>query len=169
MTVFFTIFSGVCVFVIGQIVMKFVIDPFHAQRETIGKVVDFLILYANVFTNPGIPIQAGIPDEEWEDARRAQLNETKHIARALASEIMVRTQAVPLYGLLERLGWAVKRSNIRSAQKSLFFISNALFDQGNALDNYEQARQIEEALGVVTEFRIEEEQPQAAEDNDDGQ
>ena len=166
-TIFLTIFSGVFVFVIGQLLMKFVIDPVHSQRETIGEVVDFLILHANVYTSPGMRHEAGLVDQEAERARRAQLTETKETARALASKLMVRTQAIPLYGTLERLGWTVKRSGIRRAQKSLFFISNAMFDVGHAMDNYNHARLIEDALGVRTEFQIEEaDRPQQEQEDD---
>lgn len=167
-TIFLTIFVGVLVFVIGQLLMKFVIDPVHSQRETIGRVVDFLILHANVYTNPGMRVEAGSVDQEAERARRVQLTGTKETARALASELMVRTQAIPLYGMLERLGWAVKRSGIRRAQKNLFFISNAMFDVRHAMDNYEHARTIEKALGVITEFQIEEsDRPQIEQEGDE--
>jgi hypothetical protein len=71
------------------------------------------------------------------------------------------------YKLLDRLGWVIHQSNIRQAQRSLFFISNAMFDVHHAIANYEHARTIEEALGVITEFQIEQPDTPAAEEPED--
>lgn len=135
--------------------MKFVVEPLHAQRETVGRIVDFLIYHANRFTSPGIDTDQSPVDSPEYVEKRGQLLETKSAARVLASELMVRTQAVPLYGTLEKLGIVRKRSNIRTAQRNLFFIHNAMFDRRRGIENYECGQRIEEALGIETEFKIE--------------
>lgn len=37
-TVFETVLAGVCVLVVGQIVIKFIIEPILAYRELLGKI-----------------------------------------------------------------------------------------------------------------------------------
>jgi hypothetical protein len=156
MTIFWTIFAGVCVYVLGQLALKFVIDPVHQQRETIGKIVDFLIYHADRYTNPGGFRALDDLLQAQRENRVALLNETKRAARMLASDLMVRTLAIPFYGLLERFGWAPTRANIREAQSGLFFLSNALYEGGDGIENYEKAQSIEKALGVSTEFHVDE-------------
>ncbi len=60
-TVFLTVLSGVSVYVIGQIVLKFVVDPLHAQRKTRGKVIDFLIQHETRYRYPGTEPNRAIP------------------------------------------------------------------------------------------------------------
>ena len=156
MTIFLTIFAGVCVFVIGQAVMLFVIHPIHQQKETIGKVADFLIYHANRYTSPGMRLPREYVNEAAERSRREQLTETRDIARLLATELMVRTVAIPRYGWIECMRFGPKRSHIREAHQGLLFISNAMFDVGLAIQNYEQAKRIEKSLGITTDFQVEE-------------
>lgn len=174
MTVFLTIFAGVCVYVIGQLIMKLVIEPLQQHRETIGKVASFLIYHANRFTSPGIPqvlIEQG--DEKQIRARKARLEEMHEAGRNLATELVVRTQAIPCYSWIERIGWATARSEIAEAQRGLFFITNNLFTAGQGIPNYEQAKAIEAALGIVTEFNVPEQkkpgQPGAGSDDEEEQ
>ena len=51
-TIFATVISGTLIFVIGQIILKFIIEPIHKQKEIIGEIADALIYYADVFSNP---------------------------------------------------------------------------------------------------------------------
>ncbi|MGH8194066.1 MAG: hypothetical protein ACREQ8_06655 [Woeseiaceae bacterium] len=168
MTVFWTVFAGVSVYVVGELLMRFIVDPIHQQRETVGKVASFLIYHGNRFTSPGIPqqlIDAG-NDEEIR-RRKARLEETHEVGRNLATELVVRTQSIPCYSWLERVGWAPKRAKIAEAQGGLFAITNSLYDIGSGIQNYKRAKAVEQALGIVTEFRIPEtKKPAAAETAD---
>jgi len=51
-TVFLTIFAGVVTYVLGQIVLKLVIEPVQDLRRTIGAISLTLIERANVTQNP---------------------------------------------------------------------------------------------------------------------
>ncbi len=53
-TVFLTVFSGVLVYVIGQIIVKLVIEPIHEMRKTIGQISHSLNVRADVISNPGV-------------------------------------------------------------------------------------------------------------------
>jgi hypothetical protein len=54
-TVFITVLSGVLTYVIGQLVVKIVIEPVQDARRTIGQISHSLIEHANVIANPGVP------------------------------------------------------------------------------------------------------------------
>lgn len=152
MTVFLTIFIGVSVYVIGQIILRFVVEPMTAQRDTISKVADFLIFHANRYTNPGAPKT---------DERKDELDETRVLARTLASQLIVRTQAVPGYERLSKTAFMRSLGEVRSASKGLLFLSNNLYDAGEAIKNYKVANDVANALGISTEFTPE--TPEAAE------
>ena len=46
-SVFFTIFTGVSIYLLGQIIVKLVIDPVHEMKKTIGQISHSMIMYAN--------------------------------------------------------------------------------------------------------------------------
>jgi hypothetical protein len=54
MQIFLTIFSGVLVFVIGQIFLKLVIDPVHQFKRIISDISLALIQYADVWRSKGL-------------------------------------------------------------------------------------------------------------------
>ncbi len=165
MAVFSTILAGVIVYILGQIALKFVVEPLHAQRETIGKITDFLIQHATRIAFPGFSqdnrmiIPGVTSDLEW----KAQLIETKERARELASELMVRTQAIPLYTTFQRLGWVRTREDIRISHKSLIGISFNLLkvDKGAGPVNMISALHLRQALRIETAFEAEDLNSQA--------
>lgn len=54
-TVFFTVLSGVSIFVIGQLIVKLVLDPVHDLKKIIGQISHTLIERANIIANPAYP------------------------------------------------------------------------------------------------------------------
>jgi hypothetical protein len=153
MQIFWTIITGVTVYILGEILVKFVLEPIQAQRATIGEIVDFLIYRANTYTSPGVLPYIEL-NPHASGSKEEKLLDTQVAARTLASQIMVKTQAIPFYGLWAMLRLVKKRSAIRTAQRGLFYLSNALFDETQAISNYKMAQAIEGALGVSTEFKV---------------
>ena len=109
-----TIMGGVFVFVLGQISLKFFIEPIHELRSHIGKIADALIFYANVYANPGCT------------AEQEQRNASDEL-RKLASELMARTAVVPLYGFACLIRALPSLSDIRKAHRALIGLSNNVF------------------------------------------
>ncbi|MCX6743435.1 MAG: hypothetical protein NT116_04330 [Candidatus Parcubacteria bacterium] len=134
-----TIFGGVLIFVIGQIISKFIIDPIHEQKRLIGKIADSLIFYANVYTNPGI-----LPKETMDKASVK--------FRQQATFLQSKTHLIPLYGILSILGLIVSKNNINKASENLIRISNLTHvkpdsSTGNiAIKNAETADEIKKLL-----------------------
>ncbi len=54
LTSVFTILGGVFVYVAGQLLTRFFIDPYHEYRKCVGEIADALIFYANIYSNPGL-------------------------------------------------------------------------------------------------------------------
>lgn len=141
MTVFLTIFSGVSIFVIGQIIVKLIIDPVHELRKTIGKISHTLIELANVIQNPGVP-----PEEEIRTASRE--------LRKLSSELQSHLYLVPQY---ERIATLFKllfvlpdRNKIMRASSNLIGLSNGLFRSGAGIyeANAKRVEAICDSLGI---------------------
>ena len=82
--VFWTIFSGVVVYVIGQIFLRVFLEPVQNLNRTIGNISHSLIHYSNIIFNPGVP-----PRDEIEAA-------SQHL-RSLSAEIQSHLYLVPLY------------------------------------------------------------------------
>ncbi len=49
----FAVFGGVVVFVLGQVAVKFFIEPIQEVWRAIGEIADSLIFYADLHANPG--------------------------------------------------------------------------------------------------------------------
>ena len=53
MSTFLTIIAGVAVYVLGQLIIKLIVDPIQAFKSTVGEISIALINNANVYANPG--------------------------------------------------------------------------------------------------------------------
>jgi hypothetical protein len=114
LTASITILGGFIVFVLGQIVVKFFIEPIHEQSKTIGEIAYSLIFYANLYSNPG----NSFPDER---------KEAEEKLRSLASLLISRTHIIKPYGLFEEIKIVPKRNSITEASKNLILLSNSIF------------------------------------------
>jgi hypothetical protein len=135
-TSFLTIFGGVVVFVLGQIITKFFVEPIHDQFRLIGEIADSLIFYANLYMNPG----SGKPEKMDEAAQKL---------RQQSSQLRARTYAIRWYELWEFVGLVLKRTDVMEASHNLMGLSQFVH-QGDALKNEERRREIEKRLGIKT-------------------
>lgn len=78
-SVFITVTSGVLIFIIGQIILKLILDPAVKLKETIGNVSALFLREQNKITN------------------LSASDETLHKMKELASSLMAQKQAIPLY------------------------------------------------------------------------
>lgn len=54
-TVFLTVISGVINYVLGQIIVRLMIEPVQDLKRTIGLVSHVIIERTNIIQNPGVP------------------------------------------------------------------------------------------------------------------
>lgn len=140
--VFWTIVSGVLVFIIGQIFLETVLKPKMEYEELRAKIASNLILYANLYTDPMIEEDSiRMPDIKKEyDAASNEL-------RKLASEFVgFRTKKF-------RIICSTNDDTMSKVASELIGLSNGFFTTEKGKDktieqNSNRAKNIKEYLGI---------------------
>src|SRR5436309_3218258 len=83
-TVFLTVLSGVITYVIGQLILKLLIEPVHEMKKIVGQIAHSLTEHANVIHNPGVPS---------EDVMKT----TSQHLRKLSAQLEAQLYLVPMY------------------------------------------------------------------------
>lgn len=140
LTASITILGGTFVFVLGNIIVKFFIDPIQKQKETIGEIFDALTYYANIYTSPKSHfIGMNAPQKE-------SYIKTQPAIRRLATLLESKTQMIPWYNLFSRCNVVPPIENIEKAHKSLLGISNSIFNIAEGKNNHLMAMSIRKLL-----------------------
>ncbi|MDP3513420.1 MAG: hypothetical protein Q8S20_11770 [Sulfuritalea sp.] len=138
-TVFLTVLSGVITFVIGQLIVKLVIEPVQEMKKTIGLISHSMIEHANVIGNPGVP-----SDE--------MMRETSKHLRQLSSQLQAHLYLVPQYQKTAKIFGLPGKEKILAASGSLLGLSNSVFRVDPSERIYEQnAKRVElvcDSLGI---------------------
>lgn len=113
-TVFLTVITGVVTFVIGQLVVKLLIEPIQEMRKTIAQVSHTMIERAKVYQNPGTH-----SDEI--------MTETSQQTRKLSSQLHAHLYLVPAYSVTSRLFFLPSRKQVLEASSALIGLSNSVF------------------------------------------
>jgi len=111
-----TIIGGVTIFVLGQLSLKFLIEPIHQLLTHIGKITHLLIYHSDVFLSPG---ELNTLDQ----ARNAS-----QAFRKAGSELLAKSHVVHWYGLWSILKILPKKDNILHAHIELIALSNGVLD-----------------------------------------
>jgi len=145
MEIFLTVISGVLVFVLGQIINTFYLQPLNRQRETIGKISDAIIYYANLYTSP-------INKADSNFDRKEERSKAHEIFRNLAAELVSRTQQIPSYQALSSLRIVINKKVIVEARKNLIGLSNGMWPGHDDLEHNNRRReQLESQLNLIAE------------------
>lgn len=139
MTVFLTVFSGVITFVLGQLILKLLVDPVHEFRRTVADIALALIEYANIYANPGV---AGSEVEK----------KVSEELRRLASRLNAQIYLIPCYHFTSKIFGLPSREKVVDAANNLIGLSNGVFKSASDLDivlvNVKRADKIRNALGI---------------------
>lgn len=106
-----TVVVGVLVFVLGQLVLGFLVQPIQEQRKLIGEIADGLIFYGNIYGNP----ERGVSKRGEEAANRL---------RQLSTLLLSRTELIPLYGVFSVVRFVRPGEAIGKAARGLMGLSN---------------------------------------------
>jgi hypothetical protein len=106
-----TILSGVLIFVLGQIFIKFIVEPLHEQSILIGKIANALVYY--------------IDTEKGETFTLIDSKQAPIVLREHASNLMGISYAIPFYWFWELCGRPL-RKNIVEASQELLALSNKI-------------------------------------------
>lgn len=137
-TIFATVISGVLVFVLGQIMVKFVIDPIKELKEVFGEIQFSLIFHAQAIYTP-------VGDRDGEDV--AQI-----VIRDLASKLRAKTEVIPWYSFFSRIskGFIPPRKNIMDASTQLIGLSNSVKKEDRSEINHDRV----EKIGKLLNFEL---------------
>lgn len=112
-----TVIIGVAVFVFGQIVVKFFIDPLDQLSQMKGQVLDSLVYYANVYTKPF----ADDESTKFADLRKKGYEDLRQKATLLISKATL----VRLYGVASFFRIVPRKANVQKVHSKLILLSNA--------------------------------------------
>src|SRR5829696_8376016 len=106
MTAALTVLAGFAVFVGGQIVQRFVLEPIQEQRKVIGEIAYVLLYHDNV--GRFVPFES---QQSREDIAAT--------LRRLAGELRKTRATIPAYRQLEKTPWVRKTENVITASRHL--------------------------------------------------
>jgi len=142
MSIFITIFSGVCVFVLGQVIVKLFIDPVHGYKASVGEVSTALINYTSSYANPGV-------------GTKESMDEASKEIRLLASKLSAQVSMIPCYDKTAKVFFLPCKDNIYEAKTQLIGLSNGIHqaDRGSRKVslgeiNMRKAEKICDLLGI---------------------
>lgn len=137
MTVFLTVLSGVITYILGQFVLKIILEPAQDMRRTVGEISHVLIDYAYIIFNPGTPEEQTIHDASG------------HL-RSLGSKLRSHLYLVPYYKHTAKLFGLPSLEEVDIASKALVGISNNIFKcRDNTIDlNIKWEKQITGSLKI---------------------
>ena len=128
--VFQTVISGVIIFVVGDIIQKFVLEPYQKYKGIIGKIDNELKFYANTIANPGT-----LEREPALDCSKA--------LRRLSCDLEATYKQIPFRRISAR-------QKISDSARRLILLSNNLFVEksSNTAINVKTMERIRENLNI---------------------
>lgn len=109
--VFYTVVSGTLIFVIGQILQRFFLEPIQEYRKTIGEIDNKLKFYANILTNSGF--------------NQKIILEITDTMRTLSCKIESGYKQIPFTNFLSKIGFIEEKKEVSEVAQGLIFLSNA--------------------------------------------
>jgi hypothetical protein len=133
-TVILTVFSGVVTYIVGQLVLKLLIEPVQDLKKTISMVSYTLIERGNVIFNPGVSSTDAMDD-------------TARELRKLASHLRAQLGLIPYYDISARIFSLPCRTNINIAMRNLIGLSNGVHSDPQSL-NLSMAEKLCKSLAI---------------------
>ena len=132
LTAILTISGGIIIFVGGQIINRFMIDPIVSLKEEIGKVAYCLVYYKDICENPN-------------DLNKPLIEEASKEIRVCASNLSAKSNAV--WEFLLKLMSFPKKEDIGNASNNLLFLANCL-STGDSNYNSSRIERIQNCLKI---------------------
>lgn len=130
------IISGVAVFLIGEVIVRFFLGPLHKFKEIKGEIASILLFHANNYGQQYAKLEEILGSEggnemvmnerissakRWNDALSKASDET----RAVAAKLISVVEGIPFYKLLSYLKVVPPKNAIVDAKKHLIGLSNS--------------------------------------------
>ncbi len=128
LTFLLTVLGGAALLVVGQVIIRFYVDPLIEQKKAIAQVHNALRFYSNIITSPGVV------DQE-------QRSELTSVLRQTSVSLQVSTHSIPTYRVFEALHLVPTLSQIRVASTEIMALSISL-RQGEELANLDRIQSV---------------------------
>ena len=109
--IFFTVLSGTLVFMLGQTLQKFILEPFQEYKKTIGRIDNRLKFYSNILTNAIF--------------NKKIIIEITDAMRNLSCNLEASYKQIPFKHLMIKLKLLEPKGDISKVAQGLIFLSNA--------------------------------------------
>jgi hypothetical protein len=126
---------GILIFVVGQIVQRFFIEPIQEQRKTVGRIAHSVTFLRNVWLIPNS--EAYLMPDTAENASKT--------LRDLASQLRMSLRMVPFYRSAARLNCVLRPEDVETAASLLIAWSNHMLDD----QQRGRARRIDELVALL--------------------
>ena len=113
-----TIISGVLIFIIGQVLLKLIIEPIHELNQVRGDIADSLIYYANIYMN--------LPLAFTDLSEAKKRDEAQKTFREESSRLCSKAHFISKFKIWELLGIVPKLQNMMDAAEELIRLSNSI-------------------------------------------
>jgi hypothetical protein len=107
-----TIVPATVIFVLGQILTRFVLEPIQDQARTVGRIAFSLLAYADY-----------TPDSQSSE----KLEEASNNLRELAAQLRASRRVIPCYYVLSLLRCVISKRILLESSADLILWSNAIF------------------------------------------
>jgi len=130
------IISGVAVFIIGEIIVRFFLGPLHRLKEIKGEIASVLLFHANNYGQEYAKLddilgnEGGdekIMNERIESAKKwnDDLSKASDETRSAAAKLISVCEGIPFYNQLSTLKIVPPKSAIITSKKHLIGLSNS--------------------------------------------
>ncbi len=135
MQIFFTVISGVFIFVIGQAIQTFILKPIYDFKIVLGEISHKVKFHLNVIANSGIKKEKII----WSSGDM----------RDLSCQLESKYLAIPFNDFFGNVNIIPKRNNIRKAAEDLIQLSNASGRKGYEIKNIDAVDNLKKNLKLI--------------------
>jgi len=136
MDTFNVVISGVTVFILGEIFVRFFLTPLHKFKELKGEIASILLFHANNYGNEYKNIDDAIGSAGGEERVikerieslkmwNSDLSKASDETRAVAAKLIAVAEGIPFYKLLAKINIVPSKEDIMSAKRNLIGLSNS--------------------------------------------
>jgi hypothetical protein len=145
--VFYIILAGVIIYVLGEIIVKIVIEPVQEFKRVIAEIAFKLIHYSHIFKLASSEERSGEAAEQAIDQEK--LEQAADEYRKLASMLNAGYHLVPFYAIARLLFFLPRETDIIEARNSLLEMSEEIFAAPKSFVISERRKSIEKLLKVI--------------------
>jgi hypothetical protein len=145
--VFYIILAGVIIYVLGEIVVKIIIDPVQELKRVIADIAFKLIHYSHIYQISSSEDTAGEAAKKPID--QEQLEQAANEYRKLASMLNAGYRLVPFYPLARIAFFLPREADIIEARNTLLEMSEEIFAAPKSFVIAEKRKSIEKMLKVI--------------------